>query len=185
VISLESIANINPFGKSRKAEISPGSIANVKEWHRKLRQVYAMRELDETGFAMWAAIIGHCDDDIMQRIIKDWIANNDKAPKPSNLLAEYKYITKPSQTSRGPQIINGEEVYNCRYCHDFGYFRAYDGDVKAHGRLADQVMYPCGCSTKDISSNLFKALHDDMWYWSDELFGFVRKIEWIGDYQHG
>jgi hypothetical protein len=180
---MQHIASIDintPSKQEKRKSYTPADVDKVKNWHKILRQVYPMRELDEYGYTVWTSVIGHCDNKTMLGVIKDWIVNNDKAPKPSNLLTEYKYITKPVQKIRGPQIVNGEEVYNCKYCHDFGYFRAYDGDVEKHGRMADQVMYPCSCSPHE--GNLYKALHDDMWFWSDEFFGFIKKTGWVGDY---
>jgi hypothetical protein len=82
---VESIANIDPMKNivpQRTAKPRPEDVDKVKGWYKVLRQIYPMRELDDAGFIIWTSILGHCDNKIMLGIIRDWISNNDKAPKP-------------------------------------------------------------------------------------------------------
>lgn len=155
--------------------INAETLQNVANWHNTLRQIYAMKELNEAGVMAWAGVLGECDNKIMLSVIKDWIKYEDKAPKPANLLAAYRSKTGQNrQRKKTQKFIAGEETYACKYCHDTGYFRKFDYD-------GTEVMYPCRCDSRDLSGNLYKALHSEWFVWDDERHGFIPRREWVGD----
>lgn len=167
---MERIGNIDYLAPEPiPQQVEPGKLEKVACWHDMLKQVYNMRELNEGGVIVWASVLGDCDNKTMLRVIKDWIKQEEKAPKPSNLLHAYKLIEKPKKAKH--KYIAGEEVVACPYCKDTGYIIIIPSDKY-------ETAIPCNCSDTDVTGNLYKALHDPEYRWQDGKFVFRG---WVGD----
>ena len=94
--------------------------------------------------------------------------NYSKAPKPADLIkvaremqAEKQERNKQIKTSR---MINGEETYQCPYCHDCRLMIVIEDDDYP-------VAYPCFCQTGDSKSGALE------WQKKGWVFDFGRR-EW-------
>lgn len=159
------------------------TIDKVKAWHQVLEGVYNIRPLPPAGVIAWVSVLQECKQGIMDAVIRDWVRENSTAPKPADLLREYRYITaanrqqQKSDAQRNMRFdADGEPLYNCPYCRDTGFFLQYYGqnaDDSYHSRA-----YQCSCDQR--SGILSEALNDGRWEFDFSAWGFVRRKSWVG-----
>ena len=160
---------------AKTALLPLGAANKVRKWLQMLEAVYATSPVSPEGVLAWTKILGRCDEALMDDIVMDWVRNEDRHPKPAQLLRKYEtaaaVLRKRQQEQKYAE--NGETLFKCPYCRDTKYILAEVNDE--YGTRA----YPCGCSRH--GGNLAKALEDPA-YEFDWDYGIFRLVNrWIGE----
>lgn len=158
------------------------AIDKVKAWHQVIEGVYNVRALPPAGVIAWVSVLHDCQQATMDAVIRDWVRENSIAPKPADLLREYRLV-RDSQAQQQKEDAHrdirfdadGERIYNCPYCRDTGFFMQYYG-VDASDTYHSRA-YVCSCDQR--SGILSEALNDMRWKFDFSAGGFVRRRAWV------
>jgi len=182
---VDSISNIINNGlviqqEKHKSDMpSADAIRATEKWVRMIQACYNSKELTKDAVIVWAGLLGKCNDSIMTKAVKEWMAIEPKAPKPAELLALYKQKCKRGDYAQTANYVmaespDGEPLYRCPYCQDNGFLAFQRNEPDMYG---DIDYWPCSCD-KRIGS-LGAILADPRYWWDVKKKRF--SLKWAGD----
>lgn len=158
-----------------KTQLPSGAANKVRKWLHMLEAVYGNQPITPDGILAWTRLLCKCDERIMDDVVMDWLRNEERHPKPAQLLSKYEAAmdAQRKKTFEKKYDENGNSLYKCPFCRDTKFIIA---EVRgSYGTVA----YPCGCNRQ--GGNLAKALEDPA-YEFDWDYGVFRLVNrWIGD----
>ncbi len=173
-----------PAEQAEPFALDPEGVKRVESYLRMIQGVYNLRPLNQEGVLAWVSVLGDCEPRLLGYVVRDWLKEENRAPKPSDLLREYQRRKRNQRQSHlAPAYLGGEEAYACPYCKDKKLLLIQSGGRDLYG----EVEYGCSCRCDPGSGNLRRFLSDPTFEFDGGgVYGvFRRKRGWIGEEEGG